>query len=91
MGHVFEKLKIEVSKSSEVTVFQRFKKNWSNIHYSKEMNASFTRFNASQYDSDAQTMLMSLREEVLQTIRSNISVRREDYKELCRIVSGISE
>jgi hypothetical protein len=85
VGHVFEKLKIEVSKSPEVTVFQRFKKNWSNIPYSKEENASFTRFNASQYNSDAQAMLMSLREEVLQTIRSNIPVRREDYKEFAEL------
>ena len=85
LSHVFDDLKIEVSKSPEVSLFLRFRKNWDLILHSKD--AFWIRLDVSVYNADAQSVLASCRDAVLDITRSSGKFRRDDYKEfadLCR-------
>ena len=86
IGHVFDDLGIEVSKSPEVTLFQRFRKHFDAI---VDLSHGFHYGDLEDYNTDAQEVLMELRENVLDNLDNKTTFARDDYKEfysLCRII-----
>lgn len=79
LTHVFDSLNIETSKSPEISIFQRFQKNWINIEPDQ-----FSTIDLSIYDSDQQEFLESCIAEVKATLHSTFSDHqpRDDYLEM---------
>ena len=86
LTHIFNDLKIEVSKSPEITLFQRFKKNFDLMPRSS--NALLSRFNSTTFSDAAQRLLADCRVNVHTLACSQLSFQRDDYLEfiqLCRV------
>ena len=94
LSNIFECLKIEVSKSPEITIFQRFQKNLDNIEHDSSVN--FSTVDLSEYDYNQKTFLKECIDEVEKTYRQTIidHHQRDDYLErrrLCQLFLGINE
>ncbi|XP_063615336.1 uncharacterized protein LOC134788372 [Penaeus indicus] len=84
--HVFDDLKIEVSKSPDVTVFSRFRKNFELAPHSG--NIKLSKFDMSAYGESAQDLIQDWRADSLATASSNLQFQRDDYhefSELCQL------
>ena len=85
VAHVFHDLKIEVSKSPGVSVFQRLRQNWGSLPQEGVPKEQLSRFDDSVYDDAAQTLLRELRITARETAQSSIDLRRDDYKEFAKL------
>jgi hypothetical protein len=71
-------LKIEVSKSPESQLYQKFQQCWDLLpHHSKDLN----RFDPSSLSESAQDILIVLRENTIKVLKSTTKYSRDDYKE----------
>ena len=81
LSHVFEDLKIETSRSPDVVLFPKFRKNLSLIGKTFK-KLSLTRFESTKsYSQEAKTFLSSCSSEVLRATQAELKLRRDDYKE----------
>jgi len=85
--HVFNALKIETSKSSEISLFKRFQKHWDHISYAK--GESLAKTDSPVYNDEAKQLLSSWKSNALNTIQTSISYSREDYKELSQLCQAV--
>lgn len=97
LSHVFDDLKIEASKSPEVTLFSRFRKHFGLLgsHRSAALYSSSTatsetaerlsRFDNSDYNETARDLVDSLRNSVLELARLQRSLCRDDYLEFVKL------
>ena len=85
VAHVFNDLKIEVSKSSEVSVFQRLRQNWGSLPHEDVPTVRLSRFDDSAHSDAAQMLLRELRVTARQAAQSSIDLRRDDYKEFAKL------
>lgn len=85
VAHVFHDLKIEVSKSPEVSVFQRLRQNWRSLPYEGVPTVQLSRFDDTAYCGAAQTLLSELRVTARQTAQSSTDLCRDDYKEFAKL------
>lgn len=86
LSHVFSDLKIEASKSPDVTLFTRFRKSYELLPHDTDQPLS--RFDLTQFDEPAQQMLAQWRNNVLQLAATELSLKRDDYREyveLCTV------
>jgi hypothetical protein len=93
LTHVFQDLQIEVSKSPEVTLFSRFRKNFELVPHTSDQLMS--KLDLSVYTDVAKELITVLKSEVLQKAQSELLVRRDDYLEfieLCTMfLDGVEE
>lgn len=97
LSHVFDDLKIETSKSPEITVFVRFRKHFELLgsHRSAALHSSSTAtsetverlslFDNSEFDETARDLVDSLRTSVLELSRLQQSLCRDDYLEFVEL------
>ena len=85
VAHVFRDLKIEVSKSPEVSVFQRLRKNWVSLPHEGVPTEQLSRFDDSAYCDAAQMLFSELRATARQAAQSSADLRRDDYKEFAKL------
>ena len=85
VAHVFRDLKIEVSKSPEVSVFQRLRLNWESLPHEGVPTVQLSRFDDSAYCEAAQMVLHELRVAGRLAAQSSIDLRRDDYKEFAKL------
>ena len=81
LNGVFETLKIEVAKSPEVTIFQRFQKNWPNIAHDDSCSLSVIEV--------SNILLEKQKKKCLKTLTISKKLCRSDYNEmvsLCEII-----
>ena len=74
---VFESLKIEASKSPDVSIFKRFQERWSSMAQDED----FTIIPV----SDASNVLMDQKKKTLETLKHCKKLMREDYDELVNL------
>jgi hypothetical protein len=86
LSHVFDDLKIETSKSPDVTLFTRYRKHFAMVHApSRGIDDSLARFNSNSFSLASQSFVDSCRASVLQLATSEISLRRDDYREFAEL------
>lgn len=78
LSHVFNKLKIEISQSPDVTLFKRLRSNWHLLPHSSEQASIFQ---PSSFSKEAQELLAMLRDETIACAASTKEYVRDDYKE----------
>ena len=83
LDHVFTDLKIEASKSPEVSLFSRFKKNFSLLPESQPQD--WCRLDVTTYSVAAQKVICSLRDDAVQVAQSNLQQKRDDYLEFVEL------
>jgi hypothetical protein len=82
ISHVFMDLKIEVSKSPDVTVFSKLRKNWNNIPGDGEQNQMLNQLDISSFPAETQELILKWKLELLDVSKQTIEHVRDDYKEL---------
>ena len=81
VSHVFEYLKIENSRSPDVILFSKFRKNFSLIGKTFK-KSSLSRFDSTKfYSQESKTFLSSCSSEVLRVTQAELKLRCDDYKE----------
>lgn len=83
LTQVFNDLKIEVSKSPEVSVFSRFRKHYESIqHISRE---NLTLFDSCSFSDGTSDLVQEWRKEALQLAKDSAQHQRDDYKEFSEL------
>ena len=78
LTHVFDDLKVEASKSPEIAVFARLRKNWDYIpHQLHQLN----HIDVGQLNEETQNLVTKWKSEVLEIAHSQLQYRRDDYRE----------
>ena len=83
IGHVFNDLKIETSRSPEITVFNRLRGNFHLVHKHNEKKLS--NFDSSSYTAKTQILIQYWKEQAVMTARSPKQYQRDDYQELSQL------
>lgn len=83
LSHVFDDLQVEVSKSPDVTLFARFRKNYELLSHSDGTNLS--HYDPSEFSTNVRNLLNDWRQETLQLAKSKLSLQRDDYKEFIEL------
>jgi hypothetical protein len=76
--HVFNDLKIEASKSPDVTLFTRLRNNWDLLPHTSEQAAIFR---PTDYSPEAQKLLALIRADTLASVAGVSEFVRDDYCE----------
>lgn len=89
LSHVFEDLRIEVSKSPDVTLFTRFRKHF-NLLQSKSTSGDgfqcvLSHFDSRAIDGTAHAFINTCRDSVLNLAQSELPIRRDDYLEFIEL------
>ena len=83
LSHVFSDLKIEMSKSPDVTLFTRFRSNYDLLPYSGEQQLRL--FDPQPFPVAALDLLQQCRATVLHLTDSQLDLHRDDYKEFAEL------
>jgi hypothetical protein len=93
LSHVFDDLKIEASKSPDVTLFVRFRKNFEQLPCSK-MRSTLAILNTTGYSDEAVNFISDCRQSFLDKKNTMLQLCHDDYKEfvqLCIVFLDTSE
>ena len=83
MTQIFNGLKIEASKSAEVSVFSRFRKHFDSVcQTSKE---KLTIFDSSVYSDEAKALMEAWRSDALMLLPVSTQHQHADYKEFSEL------
>ena len=82
LTHVFNGLKIEVSKSPDVNVFSRLRKNWDLLPHTSELAREFQ---PSDHPAEAQQLLEIMRQQTIDFATEAIEYVRDDYHEFTQL------
>lgn len=85
LSHVFDDLQIETSKSPDITLFTRFRKNFNLLSVVRSANERLSRFNSTVFSESAQSFIAEWRDNMLTLARSELPTRRDDYKEFIEL------
>ena len=83
LTHVFQDLHIETSKSPEITLFARFRKNFDLLPHSSDQ--LLAKYDSSSLSEEAQSVLVEYRSSVLELTKSELSFRRDNYREFAEL------
>ena len=93
LTHIFQDLKVEISKSPEVSLFSRFRKHYDLLPHTSDQPLS--RFDSCSLSDAAKEHVIVLKTEALQKAQSEQPIRRDDYLEfieLCLVfLDGLEE
>jgi len=82
LSHVFSDLKIETSKSPDVTLFTRLRTNWELLPHS---SAQALTFQTDNHTTEAQKLLATMRAETIAYASEVLEFVREDYLEFTEL------
>ena len=82
LSHVFTDLKIEASKSPEVTVFTRLRSNWNLVPHD---SSQILPFCPTDHDVEAQQLLSKMKDEVIARAIEDVDCLRDDYREFTEL------
>jgi len=83
LSQIFTDLKIEVSKSPDVTVFKRFREHFESVpHTSKE---TLSLFDSSSYSDETNVLVQEWRSEALHLAAASTQHQRDDYQEFSEL------
>ena len=82
LSYVFEDLKIEASKSPDVTLFTRFRSNWGLVPHSSSLKVPFS---PSDHPPEAQELLAAMKSEFIARAKETVVFVREDYHEFIQL------
>jgi len=82
LSHVFNDLKIEASKSPDITVFTRLRSNWDLLPHSSEQSLLFQ---PSSHSPKAQEILATMRNETIACATKVTEFLRDDYREFAEL------
>ena len=87
LTHVFETLKIEASKSPDVTLLTRFHKNFEHLKTQRSATERLSRFDDIEFNENVKPFVYKCREyvHVLEIASSKSSFHRDDYKEFAEL------
>ena len=85
VSHVFNDLKIEASKSPDTMLFVRLRKNWDKLQTSEIAEINLKPLDLAGFSQDNQTLILACRDEVTQNASSQLSFKRDDYKEFIEL------
>lgn len=83
LTHVFEDLKIETSKSPDVMLFTRLRKNWNLVPH--ESDQPLHRIQLASFPEEGKDLIDEWRAETLQLVTSQVDQKRDDYKEFLQL------
>lgn len=83
LTHVFDGLKIEVSKSPDVNVFTRFRKNFT--YLSRGSDEMLRRLDHTAFSEEAQTIIQDLKDTALKLAKNELTLHRDDYQEFIEL------
>jgi len=83
LTHVFQDLHIETYKSPEVTLFAKFRKNFDLLPHSSDQ--PLAKYDYSSLSEESQSVLADYRSSVLELTKSELSFRRDDYREFAEL------
>ena len=81
LTHVFEDLQIETSKSPEVVLFARLRKNFQLLKTHRSATERLSRFDDNVFSENAKPFIDICREQFRQIYSSQLSFHRDDFKE----------
>ena len=90
VAHVFNDLKIEVSKSPEITMFQRLQKNWDRLPHS-EADVKLDGLSAIDFPEGTHAIVTTLKEGALATSNISQESSRDDYLEFANLTKKFLE
>ena len=90
LSHVFDDLQIETSKSPDVTLFTRLRKNFNRLSVVRSVDERLSRFDSTVFSESAQSFIGECRDNMLKLARSELPTRRDDCKEFIVAVHGFS-
>lgn len=85
LSHVFNDLQIETSKSPDVTLFTRLRKNFNLLSVVRSVDERLSRFDSTVFSESAQSFIVECRDNVLKLACSELPTRRDDYKEFIEL------
>lgn len=85
LSHVFDDLQIEASKSPDVTLFTRLRKNFNLLSVVRSVDERLSRFDSTVCSESAQGFIGECRDNVLTLAHSELPTRRDDYKEFIEL------
>lgn len=83
LTHVFNDLQIEQSRSPEVTLFSRFRKNYDLLPYNSD--TPLAGFNLSQFNDCTQKLVEEWKAAALDILKSQLDQKRDDYREFVQL------
>ena len=81
MSHLFEDLKIEVSRSPEVALFVRLRENWDTVL----KDPPYQDLSLDGVDDEAKLFIVQLKEELGEVSAAKVDYLRDDYRELLEL------
>lgn len=84
LSHVFNDLKIEVSKSPDILLFQRFRKNFDMIPHSGQIS-DLSIMKMGEFNVEQKAILYDLKKEAINVLKSKIDWTRDDYREFVEL------
>src|SRR6218665_2624284 len=82
LSHLFNDLKIEASKSPNVTLFTRMRTHWNLLPHSSSQAVMFQPTN---YTSEAQKLLAARRDDTIACTQGVVECVRDDYSEFTEL------
>jgi len=82
LSHVFADLKIEASKSPDVTLFTRMRSNWDLMPHD---SSDIVPFCPADHDLQAQELLAALKDDVIAVATGKVEFLRDDYREFTEL------
>src|SRR6218665_580203 len=82
LSHLFSDLKIEASKSANVTLFTRMRTHWNLLPHSLSQAVMFQPAN---YTSEAQKLLAARRDDTIAYTQGVVEFVRDDYSEFTEL------
>ena len=85
VSHVFNDLKIEASKSPETMLFVRLRKHWDKLQTPDMVDINLKPLDLAGFSQGNQKLILAWRDEVSQKASSQLSLKRDDYKEFIEL------
>jgi len=85
LSHVFDDLEIEASKSPDVTLFTRLRRNFNHLVVVRSVDEQLSRFDSTVFSESAQSFIGECRDNVLKLALSELPTPRDDYKEFIEL------
>lgn len=89
LSHVFDDLKIEASKSPDISVFKRFRKHYTLLQFvedsDSEIPINLSKFDDSSFSESAKTLIDECKNNVIKLAKSNVVFCRGDYLEFVQL------
>lgn len=91
LTHIFNDLKIEVSKSPDILLFPCLRKHWELLPYKVDQHQHLSQLDLSLLDEASKELVEEWKASTLETLSQKLDFKRDDYKEfleMCIVFLG---